>query len=203
MIWYNKNIIVVHPPRTGGSSFETLLRQNAVASNFVKRALFQLTEPLKFESPFRLATKHLRCSQIKTIVGDKYYRKATKIGFLRNPYDRVVSHYHFGPYREINSLSGKTLSEFLEQYEPKPFENGVTMNDYYDDEVDHFIRFENYEEDVSSICQLLSLNQPHIHETKSNRKKDWKSYYDQECLNIVSRTFREDFTRFNYKEADL
>ena len=198
MIWYSKKIILIHPPRTGGSSFETLLRQNSLGSSIVKRAIFKLVEPLKFEGPFRQATKHLTASQIKALVGEDYYREATKIGFLRNPYDRIISHYHFGAYREINALSGKTLSEFLDKYEPKPFEYGTTLDDYYDDHVDLFIRFENYQEDVQKVCRKLSIDDPIVHETRSNRTKEWKPFYEENTFSRVNDLFKNDFYRFNY-----
>ncbi len=199
MIWYNKKIIVVHPPRTGGSSFETILRRNAVGPSLFRGLLFNLIEPLKLESPFRLATKHLRCSQVKAIVGAEFYEKATKIGFIRNPYDRVVSHYHFAPYREINSLSGKSLVHFIENYKPKPFEHGVTLDDYFDDSIDHFIRFEWYEKDVIELCENLMIQKIDVHETKTCRKKDWRLYYDDDSLGRVNEIYKNDFNRFGYE----
>lgn len=198
MIWYSKKIIFIHPPRTGGSSFETLLRRNSVKNNWKKRFFFNLYDRFKFEAPFFQGLKHMTCSQNKNIVGDAYYADAVKIGFLRNPYDRAISHYNYPPYHNINALSGKSLKYFLEHYKPMPFEYGETLSDYYDDTVDHFIRFENYMDGVLKLCQQLDLQPLIKHEARTERKADWVSYFDAETLQMVNEKFAVDFERFNY-----
>jgi hypothetical protein len=202
MIWYAKKIILIHPPRTGGSSFETLLRRNAVKDNWKKRLFFNFYDRFKFESHFFIGLKHITCSQIKNIVGEAYYADALKIAFLRNPYDRVISHYNYEPYRRINALSGKSLKYFLENYKPMSFEYGESLSDYYDDAVDHFIRFENYMEDVLSICEKSNLEPLIRHEAKTQRRSEWKSYFDAETLEMVNVRFAEDFDRFGYKKIE-
>jgi chondroitin 4-sulfotransferase 11 len=198
MIWYNKKIIVVHAPRCAGTSFEELLRYNASCHSLMRKLLWKVDSRVHLDGPMRTGFKHIRASDYRSILGDSYYDSAIKVAFLRNPYDRVISHFHYKAYRDSNALSGVSLPDFIKQFKPKDFERGDLLSDYYDDEIDYYIRYENYDEGVQFVCRQLDLKYVNLQDGKTQRKSNWRGYFDQEARDLVYQRYQQDFENYEY-----
>lgn len=187
--------IFVHIPRTGGTSLERLLLSlesiDAWEAMNKKKFVDQLVGP----------AKHFKASRLQALAGLELWDKALKISIIRNPFDKVISHYFQPYYQNMNALSGNSLEFFLRAYSPAPHEDGFTCCDYLDRDVDVLIRYESY---ADQLCELLSpLGVPRervIERIGSVRKSvGYRKYYSTCTRRLVEKLYHNDIARFGYE----
>lgn len=182
----------VHINKTGGSSIENALG-------------------IKFQ--------HKTASEQISEIGLEAWKSRFTFSFVRNPWDRVVSHYH---WRVKTNQTGLGLS-------PIPFNDWVKFSygennpKYYDKPkmfmpqikwitednstnrakiaVNFIGRFEKLHTDFGTICSMLSLKtQPDLpHLKPSNRTQDYTQYYNTRSRDIIGEWFAKDVLIFDYK----
>jgi hypothetical protein len=131
-----------------------------------------------------------------------------KFCIVRNPYDRIISAYHFMGgnssfkefiqyvYREIDKYYRKNKDPFvilLPQYEFIVDETGKSQ-------MDEIIYFENLKEEFPAFCRKYKLDLgelPHINARKRN-KSAIKEYYNQETADMIYKLYKRDFKMFGY-----
>ena len=81
----------------------------------------------------------------------------------------------------------------LEQYKFIFDNNGQKL-------IDKVIYFENLSKNFEEISQKNSWNikLPHLESTKSNDKRDWRSFYCENSLDIISEIYKKDIELFGY-----
>ena len=147
---------------------------------------------------------------------DKYF----KFTSLRNPWDRLVSLYHFrtenshrhdGDYwsHVKNKMNFNDWIQYLEDF---PKINSLYYETYFDylsddDEkinVDFIINFHNFKKDFkflkffkneNAISKMKKLNKKHIH---SSQHKDFRKYYNSKTIDIVAKIHKKDIKLFKY-----
>lgn len=182
-------IIFIHIPRTGGTSV---------------RELFD----------FPLWGHQCFASSLKEQLGHKY-NEYFKFTIVRNPWDRMVSYYHFLKDDPIGTKysypGGLADDESFKSWIMRRFGPGSQIHpngDYYTKKwlgdydgnilVDHIIKFENFEEELQPILDKYELNKPIPHLNKSIREP-YQEYYDDESKEIVRENFAKDIILFGYK----
>tara|TARA_R110002073_G_scaffold40547_5_gene115032 strand:- start:138165 stop:138800 length:636 start_codon:yes stop_codon:yes gene_type:complete len=162
--------------------------------------------------PFR---KHLTAKEVIKVVGKKKWKNAYKFTVVRNPWDKVVSHYKHNikvnPKRMtennevvtfkkwIHSTLGETKikkyynrpQHFLPQVDWLKNHDGII-------DMDKIIRFENLNQGFNEVSEALELGQklPHLNKT---RKTTYSDFYDKETRQIVADWFHEDIQKFGYE----
>lgn len=98
---------------------------------------------------------HMTAKRTKQLLGSEIWNSYTKVAIVRNPYDYAVSSYFWANRRNDA---------------PKSFEDWVlskqkifrfnTARMYIENElvIDHLIRFENFEEDIVKLEQVIDLH---------------------------------------------
>lgn len=183
----NKKFIFVHIPKNGGSSIERMLGMGG--------GIFSVKD---FASELDI---------------NKYY----KFGFVRNPFDRLVSAYtylksgkelvdrHFynivTKYPTINNFIIDFLNKEDNLYKIPHFTPQhlwLKLDGEY--VMDYIGKVENYNESVKEIFSAIGLKhtQNIVHTNKSNRG-DYRNYFNDETVEIVSNLYFEDMSDFNYK----
>lgn len=192
------NSIFIHIPKTGGISVEKALYQEKVGHKPLH--LFQYYNANKFE---------------------KYF----KFTFVRNPWDRLVSSYIFLKQGGRNKIDAEFSIKFLSQFDTfEEFVEGISnertkktalnwlhfcpqvdfIKDYRGSiNLNYIGHFETLEKDFNIIAKKLNIDALLPHENKSTRKKDYQLYYSSETAQIVSRIYRDDIEKFNYKFEKL
>jgi len=147
------------------------------------------------------------------MIGKDKWNKAYRFTLVRNPWDKVVSHYEYRRKRnktEVASL-GISFSEWVKKTygpekdplyynNPKAFQPQVEW--LKDDEgnmtIDFIGKFETINEDFNQIKSAIGLEAelPHLNASK---RADYHSYYDDETREIVANWFREDIEAFGYR----
>lgn len=182
---YFDKFIFVHINKTGGSSIE-----KALALPFEHRTALEL---------------------IDQIGRTKWDRKFT-FSVVRNPWDKVVSHYHYRvqtnqtglgdnpigfrkwvklSYRDRNDFYHNDEKMFMPQYKWITDEHGKLI-------VKKVLYFENLNEGFSEVCSELNLNieLPHV---KASKRGNYRQYYDDETKEIIRQWFKTDLELFEFE----
>lgn len=182
MIFHDLKAIFMHVERTGGVSIRKHL--------------------LHYETNFERigSTKHYTVEETKEKVGDLWNKYFT-FGFVRNPYERLVSWY-FACKKNAKTWNSplarhvvkcKTFSDLI--YNPH---EKIIIPQYKKVEgIDFIGRFENFEVDMRKVCDKLGI--PSIREkANTSEHEHYYAYYTPETKKIVTEWFKEDLERFNY-----
>ena len=164
------------------------------------------------EKAFGIPLQHKTALEKKKYLGDSKWYSKFSFAFVRNPWDKVVSHYSYRYKTNQTGLADEEidfnhwvklayLKKDTKYYDnPKMF---MPQKDWISDESGEILvnfvgRFESFESDFNKICAKLdvSSNLPHL--KKSNRSH-YKNYYNQESTEIVRNFFRKDIEHFGYK----
>ena len=123
-----------------------------------------------------------------------------KFTFVRNPYDRIVSHYTMFPRPNISFI------QYVRWY-MKRYPHARHMTTYVFDQatsqrkVDFVGRYENIQEDFDKLCDIMNVPNvklPHVNKSRSREHQNYKKYYDEQTFNLVTEIFSSDLKRFNY-----
>lgn len=148
-------------------------------------------------------------------VGWNRVKDMTIVGAVRNPWDRLVSSYHFyrngrvvsrilrGEQRKLmailNVIAAKVLpfSLWIRFYRTK------TCYSYLKDQsgelrVDHLLHLETFKEDVAKLSKVLSLPSVELPEHNKSLRTHYRDYYSVRTQRLVAKKFAEDVTAFDY-----
>jgi hypothetical protein len=144
---------------------------------------------------------------IKNKVGSNIFDAYTKITNVRNPFDILVSHYHFKPTNHIysNGLEYSFEEYILETKVVDGLSNDFKDLLFIDDKfvINEIIRFENLNEDLNNLVSKLNLptnNRELKHYKKSliREGKNYTEYYNTTTKKIVEDKFKFYLDMFNY-----
>lgn len=149
--------------------------------------------------------KHAKAKEIRDYLGNKNYNNFFKFSIVRNPYDLQVSLYHYikqskghRDYEVVNKLSFK---EFVER---EIRNKALKQSSFLTDEegnliVDYVGKTEDLQRSMNEICNKIGIDAVDLgHKNKSDRKSDYRSYYDDELKKEVYEYFKKDFENFAY-----
>ena len=170
--------LYIHIAKTGGTSVRSVL--NKLRWHDPMYYLMFPCHKLSNFSGHTTATKFPRHSGViaaKEMLPDNFFNQLYKFGFVRNPWDLQVSSYHHIQREKPHQLKGiKNFSEFIGRYE--------TLKD-----------------DFNTIGKQLGLKNNGLpHKRKAtDRKKDYRSYYDDESIETVAKHYKKDIELLNYQ----
>lgn len=202
MISHKYKFYFQHIPKCAGTSIANHFEQLHIRTNSIDQLIFNGHEP------YRDAVKGFD------------YKNYYIFTFVRNPWDRVVSlfHYrkwmvtdgyhpaHWPPAEEILNDNFKTFihkdslntNESIHYLEEPCFHHTWLANDIIS-KFNYIGKVETAQEDFKNICNDLKINDhdlPHVN--KSNHKR-YIEYYDEETKQIVAEKYAKDIELFGYK----
>lgn len=155
---------------------------------------------------------------------DRRYRNYLKFGFVRNPWDRLVSCY-FNKFRrggpglglpdddiDIELYPGMSFAEFVEAVHAIPDESS---NPHFKAQhtvfcpagdgkllADYVGRFENLSEDFDHVMREIGvageIRLPHKLRSASREGRSYAEFYDDRLKKLVHERFRNDVEMFGY-----
>lgn len=161
---------------------------------------------------------HHTLKKFQIMFGPREFSEYFKFSFVRNPWDRLVSAFHFLKKGGLTvcdkKWSDKNLSPYpdfdafvrrgLQEKKIRAFPHFRPQCDYIclaknRPGVDFIGYFENLDEDFSYICQQLKVN-PTLQSLNRNdsRKRDFREYYTAETREIVARVYADDIQVLGY-----
>ncbi len=177
MINHKDKVIFVHVIKTGGISIATAL-------NMDKKQF------------------HGSATTIRKLVGEDIWSDYFKFTFVRNPYEKIVSQYHFNGYKF--GFKDSTFKEYIKAWNAgkKISSNPQSHLFYINEKLDFIGRFENLQQDFDTICDKIGIARQKLpHENKS-KHKHYTEYYDDETREIVAQKYAKDIEHFGYKFGD-
>lgn len=202
------NILFVHIPKTGGSSFENYLSQ-------------RYTIPLNRSSLFGTGTQGEK-STFQHIVLRDLLRRQKQLGihptgmkiiaFVRNPYDRIVSELFYIGAIDQSALPPKvaqSLHDFLNS--PRTFDNHKLPQ--YEFVVDdqgninkdvHIVHLESVQEDLAKLGFNDFKNHDRINKARgANPSIDYSKYLNDDSIQMIHDYYAKDFQLFGYDKKTI
>jgi hypothetical protein len=138
---------------------------------------------------------------------DEYF----KFGFVRNPWDRVVSLYLRREGQMMsNQMSFESFVEWIEHASDTcihPSRHKYQL-DWFRDEngdigVDFIGRFENLESDFRHVCHRLGADAalPHVRRN-ATKTRHYTEYYSPQTRETIAAKFAVDIEHFGYEFGD-
>lgn len=194
MISFTKKFAMIHVNKAGGTSYIDALRE--------------------FEDPTDDSLVHAPAYLVRDVMGQALWDEFKTFGFIRNPFDRLVSSYEYR--RQIlppttNTIPAKSMPfpewviEFVGSM-PKDREWGSQMKmlrerDSKELLVDRVFLFDLLVESLPEVCKWLGVpprELPHFNKTDH---PDWETYYDEKSAEFVLDRFADDieYQRENFE----
>lgn len=203
--------IFIKTIKTGGTSTEIYLEQYCVPDieeSHLRQSVISKEGIIGSRGQNDEYFNHMNAKQIKAKVGDGLFNTYTKIANIRNPFDLLVSHYHFKMTYDLYAKGRHlTFSEYINETQAVEnlSENSKKML-FINNElvINAFIRQEYLENDLINLCNKLNLpesNRRLSHYKQSSERKDihYSSFYDDSSRKIVEDEFSFYLDRFDYK----
>ena len=161
-----------------------------------------------------LPIKHHRTArEVIASIGKDKWNTAYKFTLVRNPWDKVVSHYEYRRKRNKTEVASRNISfsewvkmTYGQEKDPYYYNNPKAFQPQVewlkDDEgkisIDFIGKFETINEDFEQIKKAIGIEAelPHLNPTK---RAAYQSYYYDETREIVAHWFREDIEVFGYR----
>lgn len=221
-------LIYIHVPKTGGTSIRAALNETAgegaewnsngiwpaLLANARRDELFRVFKRFFPEQSARtVAHQHLPAYLLREFVSPHVWATYYKFAMVRNPWDYVVSMYHF--LREAATDEKGFLTRghpdlaFLVR-QCSTFEEWVRlmpmleldMTSYFSDDdgnviVDYIARYEDLDQEFARLCDRLGIvaNLPRLN---TSSRGIYRDYYTTETKALVARHFSRDIERFDY-----
>ncbi len=155
---------------------------------------------------------HLTVRDVIARIGQEKWDTAYTFTLVRNPWDKVVSHYEYRRRRNKTGIASRNVSfsdwvkmtygdikNTFYYNNPKAFQPQVEWLKDNEGKItlDFIGKFESIITDFNQIKHVIGLDAelPHLN---ASRRASYQSYYDDESREIVARWFQEDISVFEY-----
>ncbi len=208
------DFLFVHIAKTGGTSVRAALQKLRWQDPLYFPAF--ICSRLSHLTGHKIASKiprHAKIVAAQQMLATEHFEKLHKFAFVRNPWDLQVSSFHHIQRERPQFMQGKDdFKEFLLwKFDPdRPYQYHIDTSielqsdylvDLHGNELTNFVgRYENLANDFQEIANKIgkpNLSLPHKRKA-TNRKKDYRSYYDDKTEALVREKFAPDIARFGY-----
>jgi hypothetical protein len=156
---------------------------------------------------------HLTAQEVIARIGRDKWNSAFTFTLVRNPWDKVVSHYEYRRRKNKTEISTRNIRfhewvkmTYGEDKDPFYYNNPRSFQpqiDWLKDKegnisIDFVGKFETITKDFKHIKHMIGLDTELSHLNASPRGA-YQSYYDDETEDIVTRWFHEDIELFGYR----
>ena len=214
-ISHGRQYIFIHIPKTGGTSMALALEERAKKDDVLigdtpkaskRRRKFNGTD-----TRGRL-WKHSTLADIEGLVGPEEIEHYFTFTMVRNPWDRMVSYYHWlqaqgFDHPAVQLAKSEEFSSFLSHPMTWRAQKEAPARHYMTDargnEVcDQYLRLEHLDEDLPDLEAHLGFRLALPKANASSRTRDYRSYYSDADAAFLAEICSEDIARFGYRFED-
>ncbi len=198
-----KKFIFIHIPKTAGTSIATTISRN-----------------WKFRTSFDPYV-HATAQEMVNRLGDKFHKNYS-FTFVRNPWDRLHSLYHFICQKKLNYAKGEHWDQDL--LKKRGFKAWLLEDDFWPPYTKnkgpssqkrnqtYFIQnsnkeiivkdifyYERLDADLLKLSKKLGINFTDLMKSKTTKRSDYRDDYCGETIDFVYKYHAEDIKNFGYK----
>ncbi len=215
LISYAKKFIYLKTSKTAGTSIEVAFQSEcmppgAAISHFTP----QIVSEYGIVGARGLETReknewfnHMPAVAIKAKIAEDKWNNYFKFCCIRNPWDKVVSRFHF------QNPEAKALpkEEFIAQFRQWSVDGNVNHDratHFISDKpvCDDYIRYDRLSSDYERICDKIGVEVKEIPRLKMEFRGDervhYSEYYDDASREVVQRVFGPEIELFGWTYAD-
>lgn len=206
-----RRYIFVHIPKTGGTAMALALEERAMADDILigdtPKARRRRNRLKDLQARGQL-WKHSMLSDIDGVVAPGELDDFLIFTLVRNPWDRMVSYYHWLTAQSFDHAAVKLaqalpFSDFVKHPMTQASLSRNPAARYVTDALGQerkalFLRLEHLAEDIAPLEAHLGFSLAPGHVNRSDRAADYRGYYDGETEAVVARICADDIARFGY-----
>ena len=219
-IFPESGIIYVHIPKTGGTSIRKLLvnlKNNDVLNNDKKK--YYYCEELKRR---KISSIHGKARDYLEFIEQDLWSKSLKFASVRNPWDLMVSSYHWwlqngNKFNRLKNMyldiSKMNFEEYLKSSYGANMINECVGNieDWFLDKdknliLDGLVRLEHFENDFLKLIQKSNkkiYNFSDLPKENVTKRKEYQFYYNNHTSLLVEERFKFLIDYCGYKYDDV
>ncbi len=207
-----RRYIFVHIPKTGGTSMARALEDRAMADDILigdTPKAKRRKNRLKDLTPNGRLWKHSTLRDIEGILEIDQINKMFVFCLVRNPWDRLVSYYHWLQDQRFDHPAVKIaktadFKSFLLNpmiFKPLQLMDAAAYVTFSSGQIceTHFIRLENLAVDLQPLEDHLGFQLEIPQVNTSKRSRNFRDYYDTELRDHVARICATDIKKFAYE----
>jgi hypothetical protein len=206
-----RRYIFVHIPKTGGTSMALALEGRAMKDDLMlgdtPKALKRRRRLRDVQSAGRL-WKHSTLADIEGLISCDEMPGYFTFTLVRNPWDRVVSYYHWlrdqsFAHAAVTLAKELDFKGFLNAEQTQASLRDWPARRYMTDikgreQCRAYLRLEHLAQDAAPLWDHLGFTLDLPRSNASDRDGDYRSYYDAQTRQIVATCCAEDIARFGY-----
>lgn len=211
-----RRFIFVHIPKTGGTALalalEARARKEDILIGDTPKARARKGRLHGVKSAGRL-WKHSTLADIAGLVTDAETRDFFTLTLVRNPWDRMVSYYHWlraqaFAHPAVGLAKAKDFSGFLNHSQTRSSLQLWPYSAYMRDRqgverCSLYARLEHLDDDLAPFEAHLGFGvTPVARANLSDRLQDWRGYYSDADAGLIGTLCAEDVAQFDYGFED-
>tara|TARA_Y100000004_G_C8839070_1_gene379666 strand:- start:42 stop:563 length:522 start_codon:yes stop_codon:yes gene_type:complete len=171
MINHKHKVLFIHVIKTGGTSIAAALNMKQF---------------------------HGSATTIRKLVGEDIWNDYFKFTFVRNPYEKIVSQYHYNAHKW--GFKDSTFEEYIKAWNAGKRISTYPQShlSYINEKLDFIGRFENLQQDFNIVCDKIGIPQQQLPHKNKSKHKHYTEYYDDKLKEIVAERYAKDLVHFGY-----
>jgi hypothetical protein len=212
MISHKHKCIFVEVPKTGSTSIRAILGKAYIPHlNLVEIKTLMENSWTHFggrTNRIRSALYELLPRKRKIDIGRRQFESYFKFGFVRNPWDRVVSLYErTEPIQMKEKMSFEEFVDWIQfssatciHSSPHRYQLDWFLDGSGNILADFIGRFERLDEDWAVVADKLGIAEKTLPHTRENpRPRHYTEYYNPRTRHLIGQKFRVDIEHFSYQ----
>tara|TARA_B100000035_G_scaffold311618_1_gene321502 strand:- start:10749 stop:11423 length:675 start_codon:yes stop_codon:yes gene_type:complete len=224
VISHTHKFIAIFPPKTGSTSLVSILLDYCKIKKLIEQKELNSVDFLEYVDDYNLDSwkrfthndawkqaygnyvdpnqprKHASLSSYN----ESDIRNYKLFAAIRNPYDRLVSHWKWETRPTNSSYRGFSFKRWLNipQFWWHTPQTEFIHSEHRDIDCVDLIRFENLQQDFDTVCNKIGIPKQQLPHKNKSKHKHYTEYYDDETREIVSKKFAKDIEYFGYEFGD-